>query len=69
MKVIKYRILDFTKSNLLIVFCIPVFFNSLLNILETPNLKIFNEISFAKFESFILGSLFFIFLSNFLNIS
>lgn len=67
MKVIKNRILDLTKRNLLIVFCLPVFFNSLLNILETPNLKIFNEISFAKFGSFILGSLFFIYLSNFLN--
>ena len=67
MKVIKYRIFDLIKRNLLIVFCLPVFFNSLLNILETPNLKIFNEISFAKFGSFILGSLFFIYLSNFLN--
>lgn len=67
MKVMKYRIFDLTKRNLLIVFCLPVFFNSLLNILETPNLKIFNEISFAKFGSFILGSLFFIYLSNLLN--
>ena len=55
MKDIKYRIFDFIKSNLLIVFYLPIFFNSLLNILETANLKIFNEISFAKFGSFILG--------------
>ena len=67
MKDIKYRIFIFIKSNLLIVFFLPVIINTLLNIFEKGNLKILNEISFAKFGSFILGSLFFIYLSNILN--
>ena len=67
MKDIKYRIIIFIKSNLLIIFFLPVIINTLLNIFETANLKIFNEISFSKFGSFILGTLFFIYLSNFLN--
>ena len=67
MKYIKYRIISFIKSNLLIVFFLPVIINTLLNIFETTNLEIFNEISFAKFGSFILGTLFFVYLSNFLN--
>ena len=67
MKDIKYKIISFIKSNLLIVFFLPVIVNTLLNIFETANLEIFNEIYFAKFGSFILGSLFFVYLSNFLN--
>ena len=67
MKDIKYRIFIFIKSNLLIVFFLPVIINTLLNIFEKGNLKLLNEISFAKFGSFILGSLFFIYLSNILN--
>jgi hypothetical protein len=67
MKDIKYKIISFVKSNLLIVFFLPVIINTLLNILETANLEIFNEINFAKFGSFILGTLFFVYLSNFLN--
>jgi len=67
MKYIKYKIISFVKSNLLIVFFLPVIINTLLNILETANLEIFNEINFAKFGSFILGTLFFVYLSNFLN--
>ena len=67
MKDIKYKIISFVKSNLLIIFILPVIFNTLLNILETANLEIFNEINFAKFGSFILGTLFFVYLSNFLN--
>jgi len=67
MKDIKHKIISFVKSNLLIVFFLPVIINTLLNILETANLEIFNEINFAKFGSFILGTLFFVYLSNFLN--
>ena len=67
MKDIKCKIIGFVKSNLLIVFTLPVIINTLLNILETANLEIFNEINFAKFGSFILGTLFFVYLSNFLN--
>ena len=67
MKDIKYKIISFVKSNLLIIFFLPVIINTLLNILETANLEIFNEINFAKFGSFILGTLFFVYLSNFLN--
>ena len=67
MKDIKYKIISFVKSNLLIVFFLPIIINTLLNILETANLEIFNEINFAKFGSFILGTLFFVYLSNFLN--
>jgi len=67
MKDIKYKIISFVKSNLLIIFTLPVIINTLLNILETANLEIFNEINFAKFGSFILGTLFFVYLSNFLN--
>ena len=64
---IKYRIINFIKSNLLIIFFLPVIINALLNIFEKANPKILNEISFVKFGSFILGTLFFIYLSNFLN--
>ena len=67
MKDIKYKIISFVKSNLLIIFTLPVIINTLLNILETANLEIFNEINFAKFGSFILGTLFFVYLSSFLN--
>ena len=67
MKYIKYKIISFVKSNLLIIFTLPVIINTLLNILETANLEIFNEINFAKFGSFILGTLFFVYLSSFLN--
>ena len=63
----KYKIINFIKSNLLIVFFLPVIINTLLNIFDETNLKILNEISFAKFGSFILGTLFFIYLSNVLN--
>ena len=67
MKNNKYKIFNFIKSNLLIVFFLPVIINSLLNIFDKANLKILNELSFAKFGSFILGSLFFIYITNFLN--
>lgn len=63
----KYKIINFIKSNLLIVFFLPVIINTLLNIFDETNLKILNEISFAKFGSFILGTLFFIYLSNVLD--
>lgn len=64
---IQYKMFNFIKSNLLIIFFLPVIINALLNIFEKANPKILNEISFAKFGSFILGTLFFIYLSNFLN--
>lgn len=67
MKYIKYKIISFVKSNLLIVFFLPVIINTFLNILKTANQEIFNEINFAKFGSFILGTLFFVYLSSFLN--
>ncbi len=67
MKDNKYMIFPFIKSNLLILFFLPVIINTLLNVFDKDNLKILNEISFAKFGSFILGTLFFIYLSNFLN--
>ena len=67
MKDIKSRLINLIKNNLLIIFFLPVIVNTLLNFFLKNNLKILNEISFAKFGSFILGTLFFIYLSNFLN--
>ena len=61
------KIFNFIKSNLLIVFFLPVIINTLLNIFDKANLKILNDLNFAKFGSFILGTLFFIYLSNFLD--
>ena len=62
------KIFNFIKSNLLIVFFLPVIINTLLNIFDKANLKILNDLNFAKFGSFILGTLFFIYLSNFLDL-
>ena len=67
MKNIKFRLINLIKNNLLTIFFLPVIVNTLLNFFLKNNLKILNEISFAKFGSFILGTLFFIYLSNFLN--
>ena len=67
MKDNKYKIFNFVKSNLLIIFFLPIIINTLLNIVDKTNLKILNEVSIVKFGSFILGTLFFIYLSNFLN--
>ena len=61
------KLVKLIKSNGLIIFSLPLIINTFLNIFEKANIKILNEINFAKFGSFILGSLFFIYLSNFLN--
>jgi len=67
MKDNKHKIFNFVKSNLLIIFFLPIIINTLLNIVDKTNLKILNEVSIVKFGSFILGTLFFTYLSNFLN--
>ena len=67
MKDIRFRIFNFIKSNFLIVFFLPVIVNALLNIIEKANLIILSEISLAKFGSFVLGTLFFTYLSSLLN--
>ena len=67
MKNNNYKIFNFIKSNLLIIFFLPIIINTVLNIVDKANLKILNEVSIIKFGSFILGTLFFIYLSNFLN--
>jgi len=58
---------NFFKNNLLIIFSLPVLINTILNLFNQTNLAILSEINFAKLGSFILGTLFFIYLSNFLN--
>ena len=67
MKNNNYKIFNFIRENLLVIFFLPVIINTLFNIFDKANLKTLNELSFVKFGSFILGSLFFIYLSNFLN--
>ena len=67
MKDHNYKIFNFIKSNLLIIFFLPIIINTVLNIVDKVDLKILNEVSVVKFGSFILGTLFFIYLSNFLN--
>ena len=61
------KLINFIKNNLLIIFSLPVIFNSGFNLLGKTNLIIFNEINFTKFWSFIIGTLFFIYLSHILN--
>ena len=61
------KLVKLIKSNGLIIFSLPLIINTFLNIFEKANIKILNEINFPKLGSFILGSLFFIYLSNFLN--
>ena len=67
MKNNNYKIFNFIRENLLVIFFLPVIINTLFNIFDKANLKTLNELSFVKFGSFILGSLFFIYLSNFLD--
>ena len=62
-----FKLINFIKNNLLIIFSLPVIFNTGFNLLGKTNLKIFNEINFIKFWSFIIGTLFFIYLSHILN--
>ena len=63
---IKY-IVDSIKSNLLLIFALPIIINSGFNFFKKFNLFFLNNINFPKIISFILGTLFFVYLSNLLN--
>ena len=62
-----YKFFNFIKSNLLIIFSIPVIINTGYNLFEQTDLKILSQINFMKLVSFILGTIFFVYLSSFLN--
>ena len=67
MEVRTNKLINFVKNNLLIIFSLPVLINTILNLFNQTNNLILSETNFAKLGSFILGTLFFIYLSNFLN--
>lgn len=67
MKFTIYKIVNLIKANLLIIFSLPIIINSLKNFFEQINLSTFNQINLIKLVSFILGTLFFFYFSNFLN--
>lgn len=62
-----YKLFDIIKSNLLIFFSLPVIINTGLNIFEQIDLEFLNQVNFVKLGSYLLGTLFFIYLSNSLN--
>lgn len=61
------KLINFFKNNLLIIFSLPVLINTSLNFFNQTSLETLSEINFPKLGSFILGTLFFIYLSNLLN--
>ena len=62
-----YHFKNIIKNNLLLIFCFPIFANTLLNLFQNFNLKDIQGTNFAKLGSFIIGTLFFLHLSNYLN--
>ena len=67
MSIFKNDYINFIKNNLLLAISIPVIFNSGINFIQRFNLINLDKVSFAKIISFILGTLFFVYLSDFLN--
>ena len=57
----------FIKKNLLLIISVPIFLNSGVNFFQKFNLIYLDKVNFVKIISFILGTLFFVYLSNFLN--
>lgn len=68
MKNLKVKFLYFVKNNLLFFFSIPIIANSSLNFYHQNKTNLLDLFNFPRIVSFILGTLFFIYLSNFLNI-
>jgi len=58
---------NLVNHNLLLIFSLPIIFNSLLNFFQKFDLTFIDKISFTKLGSFILGTVFFLYLSDFLN--
>ena len=67
MSIFKNDYINFIKNNLLLAISIPVIFNSGINFIQRFNLINLDKVSFAKIISFILGTLFFVYLSDYLN--
>ena len=67
MSILKNDYINFIKNNLLLVISIPVIFNSGINFIQRFDLINLDKVAFAKIISFILGTLFFTYLSDFLN--
>ena len=55
------------KKNMLFIFSLPIVLNAGFNLLQNIDSEFFDQISYAKVCSFILGSIFFIYLSDILN--
>ena len=55
------------KKNMLFIFSLPIVLNAGFNLIQNIDSEFFDQISYAKVCSFILGSIFFIYLSDILN--
>lgn len=58
---------NFIKSNFLLIISVPIIFNSGINFFQKFSLVYLDRVNLVKIISFILGTLFFVYLSNFLN--
>lgn len=67
MKSFKKNLITSLKSYVLVVFSLPIILNSGYNFFQKFIELNLDKFNFSKIVSFILGSLFFVFLSNFLN--
>ncbi len=61
------NITKFLKNNIVLIFAFPVLANSLLNLFLNFDQIIFERIYIMKFISFLLGTIFFFFISNTIN--
>jgi len=58
---------SFIENNFLLVFSIPIIFNSGFNLFKNFNTVYLDKLNIIKLSSLILGTFFFVYLSNFLN--
>ena len=58
---------SFIENNFLLVFSIPIVFNSGFNLFKNFNITYLDKLNVIKISSLILGTFFFVYLSNFLN--
>jgi len=61
------NITKFLKKNVILIFSFPVLANSFLNLFLNMDQIIFQRIYFVKFISFLLGTIFFFYVSNTIN--
>lgn len=61
------KIIKIIKNNILLIFSIPIFINFILNLMHNSNNIFFEEFEIAKLISLTLGTIFFIYLSIFIN--